>query len=371
MTGVPEELIPLYNRDKIICPEKQETQTFAARCHCKNIQFTVTIPVSILPLHAYICSCTICRYTHGTFGSFHVSLPQGIAPEWTNGNIDLTVYKSPGSGPGGHGQRWFCATCGAHNGHFEPWISQWIVDISLFEKPFWEFNMFCFPKSPGDGGILSWLPKIGNKELVQITIDRDVAPEYKTEFGQDGEERLQAECCCGGVSFTIPRPSQAVREDSYLRQYISPSDPRKWKAFLDFCRDCRLLSSAHFVPWILVPRAALEPEVPADLKIGTIKTYASSEVNTRGFCGRCGATVFIKSKHRSPSQQCEVLNIAMGILRAPEGAKAENWVTWRAGKPAWVGDAKEHDPEFLDALVEGHKKWSIDKYGDAPDFEVI
>ncbi|KAI2623132.1 DUF636 domain protein [Hypoxylon sp. NC1633] len=370
--GVPADLLPLYNRDKTIGPGPQETQTFAARCHCGNIQFSVTLPTSILPLNAYICSCTLCRYTHGTFGSFHVYLPRGIAPEWTSSRINVAVYKTPASGPGGHGQRLFCPTCGSHSGHFEPRVAQWVVDTSLFDAPvFYSFTAAVFPRSPRDGGLLSWVPDVGGRSLQLVSVDRDFPPEYRVQIGKDGAERLRAECCCGGVSFVVPRPSEEVRGDAYMSRYVSPRDPRKWKAFLDFCRDCGRLSSALVVPWVLVPRVVLEPEVPPDLRIGTVKTYMSSDKTTRGFCGRCGATVFLKTKDRSPSEGSEVLNIAMGILRAPEGAKAENWVTWRAGKPAWVDDARMYDPEFVDAVVRGQRQWSLERYGEAPDFDVI
>ncbi|KAI0112673.1 DUF636 domain protein [Hypoxylon sp. NC0597] len=367
--SLPDILAEIHNRNKVSGPEPQEKQTFPARCHCGNIQFTVTLATSVLPLNAGICTCSLCRSSHGTLGSYHVSLPPGVAPEWTSNSINLSVYKTPGGGAGGHGQRLFCPTCGAHNGHYEPYISQWIVDYALFDGPvFWKLVAWAFPKSNGDGGLPSWLP---GEKLLEFSPDYDVQPKYKLEIERDGGERLRAQCLCGGVSFTIPRPSDAVRKDAHMGRCISPSDPRKWKAFLDFCRDCRLVSSAYGVPWVLVPRAVLQPEVPSDLRIGTMKTYRSSENVTMGFCGRCGATVFAKDKARCPSERQDVLSTAVGILRAPEGAKAENWVTWRAGKPAWVEDAMKHDPEFVSAIVEGHRKWALDKYGEAPDFDIL
>lgn len=368
--AVPENLIPAFNRDKVPTPGDGDTQTFTARCHCQSVQFSVTIPKSILPLNAYICCCGICRLTHGSFGSFHVTLPLGFGPEWTNGKINYSVYKTPG----GTGQRFFCSTCGAHSGHYEPWINQWVLPASLFDQKFWEFNHYAFPKAARDGGILSWLPEVAGKELTQVTFEHDQPPEYTLETGADGEERLRAECHCGGVSFTIPRPSKAILEDEYMKMYVSPKDPKKWKAFLDFCRDCRVLSGAHFIPWIMVPRVVLEPEMPADLRLGTMKTYASSGWNTRGFCGVCGATVALRNKSRMPTDQQMVLNIAMGILRAPEGVRAENWVTWRTGAPAFAGPedtATKFDPEFVKAAVEGHRKWGVDTHGEAIDFPVI
>ncbi|OTB06163.1 hypothetical protein M426DRAFT_119224 [Hypoxylon sp. CI-4A] len=371
----PDFLATFYNRPKDPKPAPegpQETQTFKARCHCGNIAFSVTLATAALPLNAHMCSCSLCRYTHGTYASFHVALPQGVGPEWTSGSVNMTVYKTPDSGPGGHGQRWFCPTCGAHNGHYEPWAQQWIVSASLFDGPaFWSFVGFGFPRSAADGGISSWLPRVGGKKMTEVTLPRDPPPVNRLVIGKDGEERVRAECNCGGVSFTIPRPSDTVRRDPYMGQYVSPKDPRKWKAFLDICRDCQRVSGAQVHSWMLVPRKVLEPEIPADLNFGTLKVYQSSDKVKRGFCGKCGATVLIKTTLRSPTEETEILNIAMGILRAPEGARAENWVTWRAGNPAWVEDGMKFDPEFVSALVEGQKNWALEKYGEALDFDII
>ncbi|KAI1414553.1 DUF636 domain protein [Hypoxylon sp. FL1857] len=367
---MPDNIAQLHNRHKVLGPGTHETRTFQGRCHCRNVQFSVTLATSILPLNAGICACTYCRYSHGTFGAYRLALPPDVGPEWSNSFINLSVYKTPGACGGGHGQRLFCPTCGSHVGSYEPALGQWMIDFALFDAPvFWKYASFGFPKSSRDGGVLSWLPSVGGQELIKVSPNRDIAPECKLELGKDGMERLRGECMCGGVSFTIPRPSDEVKNDEYMGRYVSPSDSRKWKAFVDLCRDCGRLSSVNGVPWLLAPRAVLEPEIPSDLRFGTMKTY-ESENGIRSFCGRCGATVFAKGYLRCPTERQEVLNIAMGILRAPEGARAENWVTWRAGNPAWAADAMKYDSEFVSALVEGHKKWSVEKYGEAPDFDL-
>ena len=306
MATVPDALVPIFNRDKVRSERDDETRTFEAQCHCKNIQFSITLPRSMLPLNAYICGCSICRLSHGTFGSFHITLPLGHGPLWTNGKINLSVYRTPG----GNGQRFFCPTCGAHSGHFEPWIGQWVLETSMFKEQFWEFTHFAFPGAARDGGMLSWLPEIGGKQLVPLSPGEDTPPTYELETGANGEERLRAECHCGGVSFTIGRPSKGVFEDDYARQYVSPKDPKKWKAVADFCRDCRVLSGAHFVAWVFVPRTAIEPEMPPDLRMGTMKTYESSEGTTRGFCGVCGATICAQSQLRARAGHDSVMNVA-------------------------------------------------------------
>lgn len=207
--------------------------------------------------------------------------------------------------------------------------------------------------------------------------DKDFSVAAEPERAADGTERLRAECHCGGVSFTIPRPTQNILDDEYLRRYVSPLDPTKWKAMLDLCHDCGRLSGANVVPWMLVQRVAIEPPVPADLvhgqqqPYGTLKTYHSSSPTTRVFCGVCGTTVFGATTHRAPTAGEAVLNIAMGLLRAPEGVRAEKWVTWRAGKHSWSADAKKYDEEFTVSLVEGHRRWGVEMYGEAPEFDVV
>lgn len=222
--------------------------------------------------------------------------------------------------------------------------------------------------------MVDWLKTVGGEEVLHVSPDdRDFPDQPKAEeIGPDGKERLRAECCCGGVSFTIPRPSRDIIDAAYMSLSVSPADPRKWKAFLDVCRDCGRLSGAGAVPWMLVPRIAIEPALPPDLSsLGTLKTYRSSEPNTRAFCGVCGATVLISSKNRMPSEGEAVLNVAMGILRAPEGVRAEDWVTWRTGQIAWAEDARRYDGDFVDALVEGHEDWGKEKYGEILRFDVI
>ncbi|KAK8078839.1 hypothetical protein PG994_002646 [Apiospora phragmitis] len=336
---MPESTIALlskaFNHDKAAPSGPHETKKVAARCHCGAVQFSVSLPVASLPLRGYICHCSICRYTQGTYARNGVVLPPVAHP------------RLPQVGP--------------------------------------------------DGGLVEWLLHPDDTAAVSAQEGEETiwySPDHEESFvaaepecAADGTERLRAECHCGGVSFTIPRPSQDILDDEYLRDYVSPADPAKWKAFLDLCRDCGRLSGANAVPWMLVPRVVIEPPVPADLDLdlngqqqqqqqqqqpyGTLKTYQSSAPNTRGFCGVCGATVFLATKHRAPTAGQAVLNVAMGLLRAPEGVKAGDWVTWRTGKPAWAEDARAYDEEFTVGLVEGHRRWGLERDGEALEFDVI
>ena len=64
-----------------------------------------------------------------------------------------------------------------------------------------------------------------------------------------------------------------------------------------------------------------------------------------------------------------MMNVAMGILRAPEGVRAENWVTWGTANPSFA--SPEDDPMFVEAMVKGHRKWGIEQHGEVVGFPVL
>lgn len=360
----------ILSQDKVLPTGPHESKTFDGHCHCRRIQFTVTLPTEVLPLRSRICHCSACRYTHGTFVSCVVTLPPGVQPEWAkhSSKDKLAGYTKPG----GRGPRLFCPDCGSHVGYFDPSIGQWTVAWGLFDETFWQLTYHAYPKSAPGGGLVDWLPKIAENDVQHLITPDDIPPaQPELEIGPNGEERLRAECACGGVKFTIQRPSQEVIDDDYMGMYVSPKDQKKWKAFLDLCRDCSRLSGDTPTSWMLVPRIAIQPELPLDFKMGTLKTYKSSESNTRGFCGVCAASVFALTTRRVPSERQAVLAVAMGILRAPEGVRAENWATWRSGNIAWAKDAQSYDAAFTGELVEKHGKWGQEEFGEALDFPII
>ncbi|KAI0138276.1 hypothetical protein BJ166DRAFT_631050 [Pestalotiopsis sp. NC0098] len=376
-------LFQVANRDKTAPLGPHEQNSFAARCHCSRIRFRITLAASVLPLRAFICHCGACRASHGTFGSFHVALPPGVAPEWDAGCSwdQVTRYKGDAGG-----DLSFCPTCGSHIGGYSPELDQWAVAWGIFDEKFWQLAFHGCAKSAGGGGMVPWLPEVAGAAVPHVSLgSRDSFNPCEPSVGPDGKERLHVECACGGVSFFIVRPTQEMIEDEYMGDYVVSPSPtgggsgsddkkHKWKAFLDMCRDCGRLSGTTVVPWILVPRiATTEPQLPPDFQgVGTLKTYSSTPGHvTRGFCGRCGATVLLGTTKRTPSERQMVLNIAMGLLRAPEGVAAEDWTVWRTGNVAWANDAREYDAEFTDALVSGIRNWSLENYGEAVDYPVI
>jgi hypothetical protein len=323
----------------------------------------------------------VCRYTHGTLCIFHAPLPGGVAPRFVAPSRleDLTAYANGEA----KSTRYFCSTCGCHIGDVCPDDGGWVISSSIFdtsktdEKAF-ELRTHVFAKSARDGGLVNWLPRVGDRPMRFWEPDPADEPnasdvvEQQAETGPDGEDRLRAQCHCGGVSFTIPRPTTAVAAHERFKKYISPVDPTMWAACTDLCDDCRLVDGTHVVAWTFVPRSLLLPPVGADLLIGTSKTYASSEGVLRSFCGVCGATVFFSCDERKEPDGVDdqVLDITVGILRAPEGPLAEKWITWRTGRSAWQESGKRFDGEFANSLVEGMAAWGKEKYGEALNFTI-
>ncbi|PGH30711.1 hypothetical protein GX50_06524 [[Emmonsia] crescens] len=374
------------------------TKTLTAHCFCRAVHYYLSIPITSLPLRTHICHCSICRYTHGTPCIFHAPLPAGITPQWIapSGPHSLTSYKPTSSALC---ERVFCSTCGCQIGDFWPAKPinsnkeeeegeqnaaddrHWTVSTSIFtdhSPSNFQIDKHSFTDSAlGGAGLHQLLPRIGGREMKVYTghfLPPDVnrilpqapAPP-KAEFGgTDGkEERLRAECHCGGVSFTFPRPTQDVLDNPTLSEFVSPTDPRKWVACLDLCDDCRLLNGTHVIAWTFLPLHLLEPAVGTDLSIGTTKTFVSSKGVRRAFCGTCGATVFYWCE-----DEAIMVDVALGLVRATEGLFVESWMTWRNGRVAYKESGERFDKDFAEAMVGGIERWGVEREGKVLDFKI-
>lgn len=69
-------------------------------------------------------------------------------------------------------------------------------------------------------------------------------------------------------------------------------------------------------------------------------------------------------------EEKRIVDIAVGILRAPEGILAENWLTWRTGRLAGLQSGREYDAAFSDALGKGMQEWGTRKHGEVTHFNI-
>ncbi|KAJ5175451.1 uncharacterized protein N7482_001328 [Penicillium canariense] len=349
------------------------TKTLTAACHCRNVQFTITLPTASLPLNINLCHCTICRYVHGAPCCFHAPLPVGVDLEFiAPSSMDqLTSYTHPSF----QSTKWFCTNCGCHIGDQSLTDVEWVISTSIFdanreEEGVWKFQTHYCPGSAADGGLSSVFSTVDGHQLRMI--DPEPAPasqvagteEGEGEGDRDEDEDLLAQCHCGGVSFRIARPRDEFIASSASTGWLSPIDPKRWLASMDVCDDCRLVTGTNVIGWMFVPVDHVSPRPPADLLIGSSKGYRSTEDVLRTFCGTCGATVLYWCAERP-----QIVDVATGLLRAREGVMAEKWAVWRANRPAWPENGLRYHGGFSRALIEGMKRWGTER-GHAQEFVV-
>ncbi|CAK7209886.1 hypothetical protein SBRCBS47491_000592 [Sporothrix bragantina] len=355
------------------------SRTLVAKCHCEAVHFSITVPVSALPLGVHLCHCSVCRTTHGTYTCFHAPLPDGVRP----------VFAAPSSLEGSttgyrHAKaactRYFCKTCGCHIGDDD------YEEGKAIENPGWRIASSLFGHGLHDdgspdqafmlrshaltnsapSGFHEWLPTLGSRTLPKWNPKpgdafyppaTDIPYEPNDpEYDADGREVLRAECHCGGVSFTIARPADCTGEMASR----SPKLPDRWLACLDTCDDCRLVDGAHVIGWGEVPLASLVPKVTADLELGTLKRYQSSKGAMRAFCSVCGATVFFRNLETSASN----VDVATGLLRAPEGVTAHRWLHWRHGRIVYPESGQRYHADFTNSLITGFRVWAAKTYNE-------
>lgn len=342
-----------------------EAKKLVASCHCRNVQYNLTIPVTSLPLKVHMCHCSVCRYTHGAPCCFHAPLPPGVDLEFiAPSSMDkLTGYFQPRSNT----TVYFCSSCGCHIGGLN---DVWTISTSLFDanrddNNIWLYNAHMLPDSSPDRGLAAVFSEIDDRPLKANNLDGTILPDVSLpKERQSTENELRAECHCGGVSFTVSRPSKEFIANPSNKGWVLDSEKRKWLAGMDICDDCRLVSGTNVIAWMFVPLDHITPRPPKDLLIGTAKSYRSTDDVKRVFCGTCGATVFYHCDGRP-----HIVDVATGILRAPEGAMAEDWCVWRAGRPAWPENGIRYHAGFSRALIEGMKKWGAER-GHPQEFEI-
>ena len=101
-------------------------------------------------------------------------------------------------------------------------------------------------------------------------------------------------CLCGAVTFSLSGPLEGT--------------------LACHCTQCRR-QSGHYFAAVGAPRAAVAIAETDDLV-----WYQSSEIARRGFCRRCGSTLFW-----DPFEG-EVTEVSLGALDAPTGLKLERHV---------------------------------------------
>lgn len=313
-----------------------------------------------------------------------------ISPPLQSSVAGLVAYS-----PAPHSTLYFCATCGCHvflcadHGSSSPsrdretQENQWAVATGTIvgspepEKakpglssgeliPEWKWIHDRVPETL-DGGISIWINGLSSSEGPS-----GARPAPRPFVTSDAANAiLPASCHCGTVRFHITRPDATsvlpkspypdlmlpyrrsdpsiVKNPSDVKWWLRGPDGTKYLAGTCACRSCRLASGFEIQTWAFIPRSNIFIHPPASSSEGTaeaqkldfetvppatLKSYESSPGVAREFCPRCGATVFWHNTERP-----ELIDVSVGLLEAPEGARAESWLQWWTGRVSFAEEA--------------------------------
>lgn len=301
-----------------------------AHCHCRRFDCSFVIPAAHLPLQSAFCSCSSCRHATGQLAASFatISLPQE--------ELKLDVSRLSRYDTSDIRQRYFCPGCGANivdltddKWRFCTGIIAETSDLALARK-------LIFVEDTVDGGMAPWLRDVG-KVFAEGSGSRelqDEAPRASSKTGSRKNDILLGKCHCGKVQFEI----------------LPPTDGQRYEAGLDACSSCRLTTGFEISSWTSVPlsQVRLVRGPPLELRTDSSTMYESSPGVFRHFCSICGAATFVAKRDQS------WVDIAAGLLRAQEGARAENWLQWKE-----LGFLDEMgDQRLRKQLERGFEEWS-------------
>ncbi|KAK5014270.1 hypothetical protein LTR39_003236 [Cryomyces antarcticus] len=252
-----------------------------------------------------------------------------------------------------------------------------------------------------DGGFSDWLPSTSSRPLTRWSHEANTSSPLPAGWREAPQpaigstpDTLNARCHCIAIRFSVSRPTTqsstftAPWPDLIVPYFTNPSgvptsqekwwlrsNGTKYLAGTCTCRSCRVAAgNAEVVEWAFVPACNIsitDTDVPSVLpgmlhregeyfpkplhtNIEGLTTYRSSDHATRHFCATCGASVFWSSPGRP-----ELIDVAVGLFDAPEGARAEGWLEWWTERVSFGEEAEagERDGGFVGDLIEGLRLW--------------
>ncbi|KAH6992867.1 Mss4-like protein [Fusarium venenatum] len=364
--------------------------TLTARCLCKSSTFSAQLPRNKVPLEASMCHCTSCRNVTGAMYSSDTDWP-GPIEEVLNSELKRYEFTS-------NVRILFCGTCSTplfwHQHYQNKPQSIGVFTGALKDvrvKNLVKFVDQIFVGDTQDGGISPWLWNV-NQDGSRLRLwkgNRDMSEELSDNWptsaggpvpGAVSRDSIPIRCRCKGVQFMF-RPSNVDFSDTAQNTIPFYVDPKSHKhlATLDPCSYCRLSVGVDVMNWTFALPAQIEfaqdskegsfPRNTHELKdavqspnrdprYGTLAMYRSSSDVQRYFCSRCSALVFYTVDDRP-----DVIDVAVGLLQAPEGARAESVLVWHLGAKT-MGD-EEHGDSWRDTFArsvnETSERWRIEK----------
>lgn len=348
-------------------------------CHCKRIKDVIKVLPASEFSNTFTAGFDINHEDTGRHysGQLAVTYFQSFQPHRD------TLAKTVCFRLGGYDRRrvstlYFCPVCGCHlfKENWEPRAGKigptWAVTTGAVQDIPGIIYSSAISRhlnvdQTGDGGLSIWMRARINGSIIQSVSERpppsqgDASRPPTLPVNLASTEMLAASCYCGNVKFHVTRPTHesTLAKSPYSDMIIpfftrSPEianpDDRKWWlrgnryfAGICACDSCRECSGFDMQTWAFIPRANIfmhHPDKPrvldfSNLPVGMLRSYNSSPGVTREFCPGCGATVFWHNTGRP-----ELIDVSVGLFRAPEGARAESWLDWCKERVSFAEDRR-------------------------------
>lgn len=331
---------------------KEDSITLTAHCLCKANVFKTEVAKSELPLVGDLCHCDSCRRVSGQLYTGDIRWPE------PRSNVDVSKLKVYHFSS--RISLLFCPTCSTpifwvtRNDQSRP-LGVWTGALTNVNHNLLKFIHQNFIGDTLDGGASEWLryPNADGTENKRYKLGSDAenaeelpqqwpSPAELTGYEAKKEDAIPIHCRCKGVSFVLHRGDYSGVKEEDLPFNIDPKT-HKLLASLCGCDSCRLQSGIDVCPWTFSEMKyisfsnqngsfpshvdGLKKLVDAkDPAIGTLTYYASSPGVLRFFCSTCSACIFYSSDTRP-----EIIDIAIGVLEASDGARAEGFLSWTYG----------------------------------------
>ncbi|KAM5344420.1 hypothetical protein ACJ41O_012956 [Fusarium nematophilum] len=329
-----------------------------AQCLCKVNTFTTSVPQSDLPLPGSICHCTSCRHVSGAMYTSDVVWPGPINNVLAS-NLSRYAHTA-------NVTLLFCGTCSSpmfwwEHHHGQPEVLDVLTGVlQNQESVLVRFTHQKFVGDTVDGGASPWLQRLnvdGGKlqcwkhqagKSEQLDTDWPPMDDLPKAEDKTGPETYPIRCHCRGVDLVLRRGDAefAAMQAESLPFFIEPTTHKHLASF-DSCNSCRSMFGVDIVNWAFCLLHQLDfaasagesgfPRSTPELKgavsspdrdphLGTLAMYESSPDVQRYFCSRCSASVFYAVDDRP-----DLVDVAVGLLGAPEGARAESLLVWSLG----------------------------------------
>ncbi|CZS98035.1 uncharacterized protein RAG0_06926 [Rhynchosporium agropyri] len=197
------------------------TTAITSTCACHSFSVTIEFPNSELSINRALCLCNNCRRASGSCGWSSISIPpdQKINPS----KFQTIAYESSKGV-----RRHFCTTCGAHAFTMVERTAQtlFLLVTGLWDRTEGVINWTGskWVENTLDGGFSVWLTDMKRSDGTTKKLKRwarwdlkdgEIVPEgslltlSKKAQTPSSNDKLKAECLCGGAKFCITLPVEA------------------------------------------------------------------------------------------------------------------------------------------------------------------